>query len=271
MIRFSLLKKLATLQIAGITMLAIVVLLSVFLPTSACAQEAEPFTGGLTLPKVDFAFEKPANDIYQPLQLIMFLTILTIAPFVIVCTTSFVRITVIISFLKTSIGSTHAPSTQVWMGIAMTMTIFIMAPVWMKMEKEAITPYKTGKIKYTEFNKKMQRPLLEFMKTNTRTKDLKLFIHLSKTKKKEEFLKNPPWHIIIPAFIISELRAGFFVGFIIYLPFLCVDMITAAVLMSMGMFMLSPMSISMPLKVLTFCVIDGFDLIVEGLVKSYKY
>lgn len=271
MIKLSLWKKFMKTKLLGIIFLGIFLLLLTIFPSSPAGAQPDDFTKGLTLPKVEVEFEKQKEPLSKSLQLIMYLTFLTLAPYIIVCTTSFIRITVIFSFLKTSLGATHAPSTQIWMGLAITLTLFIMAPVGARMEKEAITPYKNGEINYNVFNRRMQQPLIDFMKANTRTKDLKLFILLSKTKKRDKYLKNPPMHIMIPAFICSELRAGFFVGFVFYLPFLCIDMITAAVLMSMGMFMLSPMSISMPMKVLTFCVIDGLDLVVEGLVKSYRY
>lgn len=264
-------KRIALLQIAGVMAFICLMLAWVLILPAPVQAQSNDFTSGFALPDVKFDFEKQENQLFQPLQLIMYMTIVSIAPYIIVCTTSFIRITVIFSFMKTSLGTSHAPSNQIWMGLAMCLTLFIMAPVGARMEKEAIDPYKKGKIQYNEFKDKMQRPVLDFMKANTRTKDLRLFVFLSKTKNKEQMFKNPPMHIIIPAFIISELRVGFYCGFIMYLPFLCIDMITASVLMSMGMFMLSPMGISMPLKVLTFCMIDGWELLVEGIVKSYRY
>ena len=264
-------KKLCALGLVGVPCITLLIVLLVSLCPSHAFAQSKPFVEGLTLPKVDFQFEKVKEPLYQPLQLIMYLTIMTLIPYIMICTTSFVRVTIVFSFLKSSIGATHAPSQQVWIGLALILTLFIMAPVWARMEKEAIEPFKQGKITYDTFNKNMQKPLLDFMKANTRTKDLQLFVLLSRTKKHEQDMKTPPFHVMIPAFIISEMRIGFFVGFLFYLPFLCVDMITAAVLMSMGMFMLSPMSISMPLKVLTFCSIDGFELLCSGLVRSYRH
>jgi flagellar biosynthesis protein FliP len=229
------------------------------------------FDAGFSLPKVDFEFEKPQTAYHQQLQMIMYFAIVNMIPNIVVCTTSFIRVSVIFSFLKTSLGSSHTPSNQIWVALALIITSFIMMPVYDKMDKEAIQPFKQGKITYPQFVVKVQKPLVHFMKINTRKKDLKLFIMLSKEKEQQKLLDNPPIHLMIPAFIISELKTAFYIGFLMYLPFLCIDMITAAVLMSMGMFMLSPMGISMPLKLLTFCMIDGWELLISGFVKSYHY
>ncbi|MDQ7821800.1 MAG: flagellar type III secretion system pore protein FliP [Candidatus Eremiobacteraeota bacterium] len=248
-----------------------IVVLCAFLPPQVLAAPASDFTRGLTLPKVDFDFERPKDPLASSLQLIMYLTILQLIPYFVVCCTSFIRITIIFSFLKTSLGTTHAPSQQIWIGFAMMLTIFIMAPVFQRIDREALTPYKNKQIQYDEFVGKATKPVMDFMKLNTRQKDLKLFVMLSKPKDPVKLYNNPPFFVLVAAFIISEMKTAFYVGFIIYLPFLCIDMITASVLMSMGMFMLSPMGISLPMKMLTFIMIDGWELLVEGLVRSYRY
>jgi flagellar biosynthesis protein FliP len=239
-------------------------------PACAAAEPANPF-GGFSMPKVEFEFEKMPNEFSSVLQMMMYLTCMSMIPYVIVCTTAFIRISIIFSFLKTSLGSSHAPSSQVWAALAVIITMFIMVPVYQKIEEDAVKPFKAKKIKYTEFITKVQKPIINFMKVNTRTKDLKLFIMVSKMKNQQKLFENPPIYIMIPAFIASELKTGFFVGFVMYLPFLCIDMITAAVLMSMGMFMLSPMGISLPCKLLMFVMIDGWELLIAGLVKSFRY
>jgi len=253
----------------AIGLLLFVIILA--LPSPACAQAGPNPFGGFALPKVEMEFEKADDAFSMTLQMIMYLTIMTLIPYIVVCTTAFIRVTVIFSFLKTSMGTTHAPSNQIWMGLALIVTMFIMMPVWEKIQTEAVIPYKNKEIKYDKFVWKVQQPLIRFMKANTRTKDLKLFILLSKTTKQKEMFENPPLHLMIPAFIISEMKTGFYVGFVMYLPFLCIDMITAAVLMSMGMFMLSPMGISLPMKLLTFVMIDGWEMLVAGLVRSFRY
>ncbi len=237
----------------------------------ACAQAGPNPFGGFAMPKMEMEFEKADDAFSMSLQMVMYLTILTLIPYIVVCTTAFIRVTVIFSFLKTSLGTTHTPSNQVWMGLAFIVTMFVMMPVWDKIQSDAVIPYKNKQIKYPEFVKKIQEPLIRFMKVNTRTKDLKLFIMLSKSKNQKELYENPPLHIMMAAFIISEMKTGFYVGFVMYLPFLCIDMITAAVLMSMGMFMLSPMGISLPMKLLTFVMIDGWEMLVTGLIRSFRY
>lgn len=249
----------------------IIIFLLIFLALTAASFAENPQSfGGFALPKVKFDFEKANDPFAMSLQLIMYLSIISLSPFVIICTTSFIRITVIFSFLKTSLGTTHTPSNQIWIGLTIVLTLYIMAPVGKKMEKEAIIPFKNNQIQYNQFVNRMQAPLIQFMKANTRKKDLQLFVMLSKQKNQHELMQSPPLHLMIPAFIISEMKTAFFVGFLIYLPFLCVDMITAAVLMSMGMFMMSPMGISLPLKLLMFCMINGWELLIEGLIKSFR-
>jgi flagellar biosynthesis protein FliP len=235
------------------------------------AAQPKGFDTGFDLPKVDFDFEKPANPFHQQLQLIMYFAIVNMIPNIVICTTSFIRVSVMFSFLKTALGTSHNPSNQIWIALALIITGFIMAPVYKKIDSDAVQPFRQRKITYPQFVVGVQKPVIHFMKINTRKKDLKLFIMLSKDKNPQKLLDSPPLHIMIPAFIISELRVSFYIGFLFYLPFLCVDMITAAVLMSMGMFMLSPMGISLPIKLLMFCMIDGWELLIAGLVRSYRY
>lgn len=249
----------------------LLVMLILLLTSQAISAQVPDFTQGLTMPKFDVQFEKAKNPVHQTYQLLMYMTIITLIPYFVVCCTSFIRVSVIFSFLKTSLGSSHAPSSQVWAALAMIVTIFIMAPVGIRIEKEAMAPYKAKKISYEQFVIKAQEPIIQFMKVNTRSKDLKLFILCSKEKNQKELFEHPPLHLMIPSFIISEMKTAFYIGFIMYLPFLCIDMITAAVLMSMGMFMMSPMSISMPIKLLAFVMIDGWEMLIAGLIKSYRY
>ncbi len=230
------------------------------------------FDSGLALPKIDLDFDQLEREpVPMGLQLMLYLTMLTVIPYVFVCCTAFIRVSIILSFLKSNIGLNHGVPKQVWTGLGLMVTLFIMAPVFTEIERNVLTPYMYKQISYEQFMTKLKVPAMSFMQKNTRVSDLKLFVLLSKPKNPEKSLKNPPFFVLLAAFMLSEMKTGFYIGFIIYLPFLCIDMIVAASLMSMGMFMLSPMGFSLPCKMLCFCMIDGFELLIEGLARSYRY
>lgn len=235
------------------------------------------FDSGFALPNVKLDFDAMEREpVPMGLQLLLYLSMLTLIPYMFISCTSFIRVSIILSFLKSNIGLTKGIPKQVWTGLGIMITLFIMAPVFSKADAEIITPYKHGQISYEQFVSKMQVPVMDFMKKNTRTSDLKLFTRLANPKTKDskvlnQALQKPSFFVLLAAFMISELKTGFYIGFIFYLPFLCVDMIVAASLMSMGMFMLSPMGFSLPCKMMLFVTIDGFELLVEGLAKSYRY
>lgn len=205
------------------------------------------------------------------LQLAFALSILSLAPYILVMATSFIRITIVLSFIKTALGTQQVPPTQVLMGLALFTTFYIMMPVGQEIHKDALVPLMKNEIKMGEFTKRALGPIQDFLLKQTRDSDLKLFVDLAQ-KKPEDFTsrKDVPIWILLPAFIISEIKTAFQIGFVIYLPFLVIDMVVASVLMSMGMFMLSPMQISMPFKLLLFVMIDGWGLIITNLVKSFK-
>ncbi len=202
------------------------------------------------------------------LQVMFFLTILTLAPYILVMCTAFIRTTITLSFLRTALGTQQVPPTQVLMGLALFITMYVMAPVGHKMHQNAIAPYLDGKIKQKEFIQKVLEPPREFMLAQTRNKDLILFLKLAKLKVSKR--KDVPLHVLLPAFVLSEIKTAFEIGFLLYMPFLVIDMIVASVLMSMGMFMLSPMTISLPFKLLLFVMIDGWHLVVDGLIRSFR-
>jgi flagellar biosynthesis protein FliP len=205
------------------------------------------------------------------LHLIFGMTLLSLAPYILVMGTSFIRVTIVLSFLKTALGTQQVPPQQVLMGLALFVTMYIMAPVGEQIHKEAITPYMKQEINLDKFVAKALVPLQTFLLRQTRDRDLLLFIKLA--KKDAAQYKNRmevPIYVLMPAYIISEIKTAFEIGFVIYLPFLVIDMVVASVLMSMGMFMLSPMQISMPFKLLLFVMIDGWGLIIENLVKSFE-
>lgn len=202
------------------------------------------------------------------LQVMVLLTVLTLAPYILVMSTAFIRITITLSFLRTALGTQQVPPTQVLMGLALFLTMYVMAPVGIRMNKYAIQPYLHGDIKQAEFVKKVLQPPREFMLAQTRDKDLYLFVQLGHLKVKKR--TDVPLYVLLPAFVLSEIKTAFEIGFLLYLPFLVIDMIVASVLMSMGMFMLSPMTISLPFKLLMFVMIDGWHLVIVGLVKSFR-
>ena len=204
------------------------------------------------------------------LQLMFFLTILTLAPYILVMSTAFIRIVITISFLRTALGTQQVPPTQVLMGLALFLTMFVMAPVGMKMNRTAIQPYFAGDIEQGEFLTKLLAPPREFMLRQTRGTDIDLFLELAQIRNKPKTADDIPIYVLLPSFVLSEIKTAFQIGFLLYLPFLVIDMIVSSVLMSMGMFMLSPMTISLPFKLLMFVLIDGWELVIKGVVKSFN-
>lgn len=205
------------------------------------------------------------------LQILIMLTILSLAPSILIMVTSFTRIVVVFHFLRTALGTQTTPPNQVIVGLALFITIAIMSPVFTEVNTKAIKPYTGGKIKQEQAIEKGLSPLREFMLKQTREKDLKLFMDLN--KKSADDIKDYddiPITIVIPAFIISELRAAFIIGFLIYLPFIVIDMVVASTLMSMGMMMLPPTTISLPFKLLLFVLADGWNLVIGQLVNSFN-
>lgn len=205
------------------------------------------------------------------LQILIMLTILSLAPSILIMVTSFTRIVVVFHFLRTALGTQTTPPNQVIVGLALFITIAIMSPVFTEVNTKAIKPYAAGKIKQEQAIEKGLSPLREFMLKQTREKDLKLFMDLN--KKSADDIKDYddiPITIVIPAFIISELRAAFIIGFLIYLPFIVIDMVVASTLMSMGMMMLPPTTISLPFKLLLFVLADGWNLVIGQLVNSFN-
>ena len=205
------------------------------------------------------------------LQILIMLTILSLAPSILIMVTSFTRIVVVFHFLRTALGTQTTPPNQVIVGLALFITIAIMSTVFTEVNTKAIKPYTAGKIKQEQAIEKGLSPLREFMLKQTREKDLKLFMDLN--KKSADDIKDYddiPITIVIPAFIISELRAAFIIGFLIYLPFIVIDMVVASTLMSMGMMMLPPTTISLPFKLLLFVLADGWNLVIGQLVNSFN-
>ena len=208
------------------------------------------------------------NDVAVTVQIFLLMTILSIAPGLLIMTTSFTRISVVLSFLRTAMGTQAAPSNQVILSLSLFLTFFIMTPVWQQINKDAYQPWKAQQISQEQAMERAVKPVRTFMLSQTREKDLALFVSLSKLQRPKNAAEIPTL-TIIPAFMISELRTAFQIGFLIYIPFIVVDMVVASVLMSMGMMMLPPVMISLPFKILLFVLVDGWGLVIGSLVKSF--
>jgi flagellar biosynthetic protein FliP len=202
------------------------------------------------------------------LQIFLLMTVLSLAPAILIMVTSFTRIVIVLSLLRRALGTMQLPSNQIVIGLALFLTVFIMAPVWQKINQAALQPYLDKKISTQQALDNAVLPLREFMFKQTREKDLALFVDVAKLKRPQ----NPeeiPTSVLIPSFIISEVKTAFEIGLLLYVPFLIVDMVVAAVLLSMGMMMLPPVMVSLPFKLLLFVLADGWYLLVGSLVKSF--
>lgn len=209
---------------------------------------------------------KDVLDLTNELKLIGFFALLGLIPFVLVLMTSFTRISIILTFLRQALG-TVVPSTQIIVGLSLILTGYVMHPVITQIYDEAITPYFNKKIEEKDFFEKAWPPLRTFMLVHTREKDLDLFLDLAKVKQEEP--QTLPWYCIVPSFVLSELRTAFMMGFLLFLPFLVIDLVVTSLIMSMGMIMLPPVMISFPFKLLLFVVVDGWRLIVQQVVAGY--
>jgi len=203
------------------------------------------------------------------MQILILMTVLALIPTILIMTTSFTRIIIVLSFTRNALGTQQMPSNQILVGIALFLTIFIMGPKINTINQEAIQPYLKNQITQEEAIKSAEKPLREFMFKQTRSKDIALFIKLSQTPK-PSVVEDIPTTVLIPAFIISELRTAFQMGFLIYIPFLLIDIVVSTVLMSMGMMMVPPVMISLPFKILLFVMVDGWYILISSLVSSFR-
>jgi flagellar biosynthetic protein FliP len=211
--------------------------------------------------------ESPQNTV-DSVKLLILLTVLSLAPAFLVLTTCFTRIVVVFSFLKSGLGTQQTPPNQILVGLALFITFFIMQPVFSEINEEALQPFIANEISQDEAFENAAIPMKEFMLKQTREKDLALFLRASGSQNVQEPM-DLSLSTVVPAFAISELRTAFSIGFIIYIPFLVIDMVVASILMSMGMFMLPPVMISLPFKILLFVLVDGWYLVVESLIESF--
>ena len=224
----------------------------------------------MPIPKINISVDNANNptEYVDNIKLLIMLTVLTLLPSFIVMMTSFIRTVVVFGFLRNAMGTQQSPPNQVMIGLALFLTLFIMTPVYSEINTKAIQPYTKNKITQEQAIEIGAKPLRAFMLKQTRQKDLKLFVELGKPNFKVT-KDNAPLYIVVPAFIISELKTAFQIGFLLFIPFMIIDLVVASVLMSMGMFMLPPIMISLPFKLLLFVMVDGWYLLVKSLVMSF--
>ncbi|MGI2328534.1 flagellar type III secretion system pore protein FliP [Planococcus sp. YIM B11945] len=221
----------------------------------------------INIPGVDFGGESP-QDVSTTLQLFFLMTILSLAPAILIMVTSFTRIIIVLSFVRTGLGTQSMPPNQVLVGLALFLTFFIMSPIFNEINETALQPYLAGETSQEEALDTASLPIKEFMAEHTREKDLALFFKYAGLEKPES-IEDIPFTSLVPAFAISELKTAFQIGFVIFIPFLVIDMVVASTLMAMGMMMLPPVMISLPFKILLFVLVDGWYLIIESLLVSF--
>lgn len=220
---------------------------------------------------LSISYNNDSGQISGTVKIFLVLTILSLAPSILIMLTSFTRIIIVLHFLRQAIGTQTAPPNQVLVGLALFLTLFIMSPIFIKINTDAIKPLDEGKITQEQALERGLMPLREFMFSQTQKKDLALFCDISKNEypKTNEEAYQMPIAVVIPSFLLSELRTAFIIGFLIYIPFIVIDMVVASVLMSMGMMMLPPTTISLPFKILLFILADGWNLVIGNLVKTF--
>lgn len=250
----------------GLGLLAALAALGLIWPQAAPAQEAVPELPGLGL---DLGRITAPDQISNLLQIVILLTILSLAPSIMVVMTSFTRLVVVFSFLRQALGTQQMPPNQVLISLALFLTFYIMSPVIVQINETALQPYLDEQISGQEALNRAQVPIRAFMFKQTREKDLALLVKISGNERPQNQDQVSTW-TLIPAFIISELKTAFQIGFVLYVPFLIIDMVVASVLLSMGMMMLPPILVSMPFKLMIFVLVDGWYLVVGSVVQSFR-
>ncbi|KXG75761.1 flagellar type III secretion system pore protein FliP [Thermotalea metallivorans] len=245
----------------------IVVFLFFFMFSSA-AVSAEP---KLPIPKIGLSLEEANSprEVANSIEILFILTILALAPSILLMMTCFTRMIIVLSFIRKAISTQTTPPNQVLIGLALFLTFFIMAPIGAEINNKAIQPYLAGEIDQEVALVRAMEPMRAFMFKHTREKDLALFIDISGSQKPHR-LGDVPTKALIPAFMISELKTGFQIGFVLFIPFIVIDMVVASTLMSMGMMMLPPVMISLPFKILLFIMVDGWNLIIKSLIMGFQ-
>jgi flagellar biosynthetic protein FliP len=231
---------------------------------------AEAMAQAVTLPNISLGFKSTdnPNEVVSAVKIILMLTVLTLAPAILILMTSFTRLIVVFAFLRQAMGTQQMPPNQLLVGLSLFLTFFVMTPALTEINQKSIKPYLSGQISQEAAFNEAIIPLRRFMFSQTRDTDLALLVKLSKSDKPKT-RADVSTTVLVPAFVISELKTAFQIGFIIYLPFLVIDMVVASVLMAMGMMMLPPVVVSLPFKIMLFVLVDGWNLIVGSMVKSF--
>lgn len=272
----------------GLTATLGLLALVLFAPAAGRAQTANPppmaatnATAPATPPPANAAAPKPdplrlnialegssqAGQVSVAVQIVLVMTLLSVAPSIVLLMTSFTRIVIVLGFVRTALGTPSAPSNQIIVGLALFLTFFLMGPVIDRVQKEAIAPYLDGHITSVEAMDKASGPLKDFMLKQVRTRDLEYFLEIGGYG--PTAVKDLPIRVVIPAFVVGELQTSFQMGFMLFLPFLVIDFLVSSVLMTLGMMMMPPMTIALPLKLLLFVLVDGWHLVVKSLVQSF--
>ena len=251
--------------------LYIVLFVIAFVGLSGVVANAVPNT--VPIPNVDISIggqgDGTPQDYVSNIKLLLFFTVLTLLPSILIMVTSFTRIIIVLSFLKSSMGIQQSVPNQILVGLALFLTFFIMTPVFTDMNENGIKPYLENQITQEQAIQEGGKPIKEFMLKQTRQKDLELFVEASNLQDEELTQENIPFSVVAPAFAISEIKTAFQIGFLLYLPFILIDIVAGSVLMSMGMFMLPPAMVPLPFKLLLFVMVDGWYLLVQSLIKSF--
>ncbi|WED43746.1 flagellar type III secretion system pore protein FliP [Legionella cardiaca] len=224
--------------------------------------------GTTSLPAVTVSGAPDGGQTYSVnLQILIFMTLLSVLPGLLMAMTAFTRIIIVLSILRQAIGMAQTPTNQILIGIALFLTFFVMSPIFNQINQQALQPYLADQIEFPQAMQNAQTPLRNFMLNQTRKNDLSLFEKFSQDNYKT--LADVPMSVLIPAFVTSELKTAFQIGFILFLPFLIIDLVVASVLMAMGMMMLSPLIISLPFKIMLFVMVDGWTLVLGSLASSF--
>lgn len=248
-----------------IIVLLIALFLTLFFASAAFAQQ------DFLIPRLNIGIDEAQtpDEVIGTFEILAILTVLALAPSIVIMMTSFTRIIIVLSFIRNALGIPQLPPNQVLVGLALFLTFFIMAPIFGQIQENAINPYLDNAISQQEALDEALEPIRNFMFRQTRESDLNLFLAMNQ-QELPETLEDIPTHVLIPAFIISELKTGFQIGFLIFLPFIVVDMVIASTLMSMGMMMLPPVMISLPFKILLFVLVDGWNLTIRTLITGFN-
>jgi flagellar biosynthetic protein FliP len=220
-------------------------------------------------PNLDVNALMASPQFSNSIQLILALALISLVPFFLISVTSFLRIAIVLSLVRTAVGTQQVPPSTVITALALFMTVFIMSPVWKEVNEKALVPYNQGKISQARAIEIGMKPLRLFMFKQTREKDLALFVQFAKIPTPKT-LDDVPTYVLIPAFMISELKTAFQIGFLLFIPFIIIDLTVSNILLSLGMFMLSPVMVSLPFKILLFVLVDGWNLITRGLLLSFR-